>query len=70
MLTALAILREASPRSCDGIAAAGELVSSRVVAGAIQAAGIEAVWIDARKAIVTDDHILPPRRRSPRRATP
>ena len=55
MLTALSILREASPRSCDGIAAAGELLSSRVVAGAIQAAGIDAVWVDARKAIVTDD---------------
>ena len=55
MLTALAILREASPRSCDGIAAAGELLSSRVVAGALQAAGIDAAWVDARKAIVTDD---------------
>jgi aspartate kinase len=56
MLMALAILREASPRSCDGIAAAGELLSSRVVAGALQAAGIDTVWVDARKAIVTDDH--------------
>ena len=56
MLTALAILREASPRSCDGIAAAGELLSSRVVAGALQAAGIDTAWVDARKAIVTDDH--------------
>jgi aspartate kinase len=55
MLTALAILREASPRSCDGIAAAGELLSSRVVAGALQAAGVETAWVDARKAIVTDD---------------
>ena len=55
MLTALAILREASPRSCDGIAAAGELLSSRVVAGALQAAGIDTAWVDARKAIVTDD---------------
>ena len=56
MLTALAILREASPRSCDGIAAAGELLSSRVVAGALQAAGIDTAWVDARSAIVTDDH--------------
>jgi aspartate kinase len=55
MLTALAILREASPRSCDGIAAGGELLSSRVVAGALQAAGIDTVWVDARAAIVTDD---------------
>jgi aspartate kinase len=56
MLTALAILREASPRSLDGIASAGELLSSRLVAGAFVAAGVDAVWIDARRAIVTDDH--------------
>jgi aspartate kinase len=55
MLTALSILREASPRSCDGIAAAGELISSRVVAGALQAAGIDSAWVDARHVIVTDD---------------
>ncbi len=56
MLTALAILREASPRSLDGIASVGELLSSRLVAGAFVAAGVDAVWIDARRAIVTDDH--------------
>jgi aspartate kinase len=55
MLTALSILREASPRSSDGIASAGELLSSRVVAGALAAAGIDAVWVDARACIVTDD---------------
>jgi aspartate kinase len=56
MLTALAILREVSPRSMDGVAAAGELLSSRVVAAALNGAGIEAAWVDARRAIVTDDH--------------
>jgi aspartate kinase len=56
MLTALSILREASPRSLDGIASIGELLSSRVVADALQSAGIDAVWVDARRAIVTDDH--------------
>jgi aspartate kinase len=56
MLTAIAILREASPRSLDGIASAGELLSSRIVAAALNAAGTSAVWIDARRAIVTDDH--------------
>ncbi len=55
MLTALAILREASPRSLDGVAAAGELLSSRLVAAALEAAGLAAGWVDARKAIVTDD---------------
>jgi aspartate kinase len=56
MLTALGILREASPRSLDGIGCAGELLSSRVVAAALSAAGLNAVWVDARRAIVTDDH--------------
>jgi aspartate kinase len=56
MLTALSILREASPRSLDGVASAGELLSSRVVAAALASAGIDAAWVDARRAIVTDDH--------------
>jgi aspartate kinase len=55
MLTALAILREASPRSRDGIAAVGELASSRLVASALSASGLPAVWVDARRALVTDD---------------
>jgi aspartate kinase len=55
MLTALAILREASPRSVDGVASAGELLSSRVVAAAMLSAGIDTAWVDARQAIVTDD---------------
>jgi aspartate kinase len=56
MLTALAILREASLRSLDGIAAAGELLSSRLTAAALQSVGLDAVWVDARRALVTDDH--------------
>ena len=55
MLTALSILREASPRSMDGVASAGELLSSRVVAAALASVGIDAAWVDARRAIVTDD---------------
>ena len=58
MLTALAILREASPRSLDSVAAAGELLSSRVVTAALTSAGIDAVWVDARCAIVTDDQYM------------
>jgi aspartate kinase len=55
MLTALSILQDASPRSLDGVASAGELLSSRIVAAALEAAGVDAVWIDARRAVVTDD---------------
>lgn len=57
VLDAIATLREASPRSKDVIAAAGELLSSRIVAAAFDCAGVPAVWVDARQAIVTTgDH--------------
>jgi aspartate kinase len=55
MLTAISILREATPRSLDGIASVGELLSSRLVAGALAVGGFDSVWVDARRAIVTDD---------------
>lgn len=54
VLDALARLREASPRSIDAVAAAGELASSRLVAAALVEAGLSADWIDARHVIVTD----------------
>ena len=50
---ALAVLREVSPRTLDVIAAMGELLSSRIVAAALNTAGIPAEWVDARRAIVT-----------------
>jgi aspartate kinase len=55
---ALTVLREVSPRTLDVIAAMGELLSSHVVAAALNAAGIPAEWVDARRAIVTSaDHM-------------
>jgi aspartate kinase len=57
VVRALAILRETSPRTLDAVAAMGELLSSRIVAAALSAAGVPATWVDARLAIVTsDDH--------------
>ncbi len=55
---ALTILREASPRARDGVAAAGELLSSRIAAAAMDASGIPATWIDARRALVTDGEYM------------
>jgi len=55
VLTAIAILRESSPRSLDAVAAVGEIVSSRIVAAAFEEAGMPAAWVDARKALITDD---------------
>ena len=50
---ALAVLREVTPRWLDAIAAAGEILSSRLVAAALSSRGLSAAWIDARLAVVT-----------------
>jgi aspartate kinase len=55
LLKAASILRSASPGALDGIAATGELLSSRIVAAAFDHAGVRASWVDARRAVVTDD---------------
>jgi aspartate kinase len=55
VLAALTILREATPRSVDEIASAGELCNSRIAAAALRRAGVKAAWIDARRVIVTDN---------------
>jgi aspartate kinase len=52
---ALAVLGEVSPRSLDAVAAAGELLSSRLVACAIAARGVPVAWLDPRALVVTDE---------------
>ncbi len=52
--SALAVVREVSPRSCDALVAAGELASSRIVAAALAEAGLPSRWLDARDLLVTD----------------
>src|SRR5688500_2461275 len=57
VVRALAGLREVSPRTLDVVAAMGELLSSRIIAAALVESGVPAEWVDARRAIVTnDDH--------------
>jgi len=54
---ALSVIREVSSRSLDVVAAAGELLSSRIVAAALNEGGIPAEWVDARRAVITNgDH--------------
>src|SRR4030095_12778292 len=53
---ALAVLREVSPRTLDVIAAMGELLSSRIVAAALNGAGLDAEWVDPRRGIATCAH--------------
>jgi len=54
LLQAVEDCRAAEPRQLDAIAAAGELLSSRLVAAAMIAAGLPAVWVDARDVVCTD----------------
>lgn len=54
VLEAVAILQDAPPRALDSVAAAGEIMSSRIVAAALGEAGLPAVWVDPRRVIVTD----------------
>ncbi|HYN03343.1 MAG TPA: lysine-sensitive aspartokinase 3, partial [Vicinamibacteria bacterium] len=51
---ALAVVEEVSPRSRDAIVAFGELASSRIVAAALEDAGLASRWLDARALLVTD----------------
>jgi len=55
VVKALAVLREVSFRTLDVVAAMGELLSSRIIAAALVNAGLPGEWVDARRAIVTDD---------------
>ena len=54
IVRALAVVEEVSPRSSDAIVAFGELASSRIVAAALEDAGLPARWLDARAVLVTD----------------
>lgn len=54
LLRACALVRASGRRTVDAILAAGELASSRILAAALKAAGVPAVWVDARRVIVTD----------------
>jgi aspartate kinase len=55
LLQAVEDCRAADPRALDAIAAFGELLSSRLVAAAMGAAGLPAAWVDAREVVLTDD---------------
>jgi aspartate kinase len=51
---ALAVLQEVSPRSLDAVLAAGEVVSSRIVAAACADHHLPGRWVDSRAVLVTD----------------
>ena len=52
--TGISLLEEVSPRTSDALLSVGEMISSRLVAAALRAAGVAAVWVDPRDVLVTD----------------
>jgi aspartate kinase len=54
ILQAVMTLREASPRALDTVAACGEMLSSRIVAAALDEAGVASRWLDPRGIVITD----------------
>lgn len=52
---ALSVLGHMTPRSHDAVAAMGERLSAPIVAAAMQRHGVPAVFVDARKVMVTSD---------------
>ncbi len=55
VLRGVAALVELSPRTLDNFVSYGELLSSRIVTAALQSQGLDAVLVDSRQCIVTDD---------------
>jgi bifunctional aspartokinase / homoserine dehydrogenase 1 len=53
---AINILGEASPRALDAVASLGERLSVRVLAGALESAGIPAQFVESTQLVITDDH--------------
>jgi aspartate kinase len=53
---AIAVLGESTPRVMDTIASAGERMCVRLLAAAIQSAGVPTEAVEATRLIVTDDH--------------
>ena len=54
LLRGLAAVGEVTPRTTDIVASYGERLSSRMVAAAFAARGIDAIHVDARNCIITD----------------
>jgi aspartate kinase len=55
VLKAASILRSATLAMRDAVASCGEILSSRIVAAAFEESGVRTRWVDARRALVTDD---------------
>jgi aspartate kinase len=56
LVKGIAILRELTPRAKDAICSYGERLSSRIIAAALIEQGVDAVWVDAKEFMITDDN--------------
>src|SRR5512135_1742982 len=54
LLRGIAAVGELTPRTSDNVAANGELLSSKLIAAAFSARGMDATMVDSRECIVTD----------------
>ncbi len=54
LIKGISILRELTPRTLDALYCYGELLSSRIVAAALQEQGVNAVWLDTKEFMMTD----------------
>jgi aspartate kinase len=55
LLRGIAAVGEITPRTSDLVVSFGERLSSKIVASTLQARGMDAVHVDARELLVTDD---------------
>jgi aspartate kinase len=55
ILRSVRVLGEGTPRAEDAAYAFGEILSSRIVAAALEDQGLDARWVDARDVLLTDD---------------
>lgn len=53
---AISVLGEATPRALDAVASLGERMSARLLAAALECAGVPSKYVEATELIVTDDH--------------
>ncbi len=55
LLRGISAVGELTPRTTDHVAAYGELLSSKIIAAAFSAKGLDAELVDSRECIVTDE---------------
>src|SRR6204780_3436924 len=58
LLRGIAAVGELTPRTTDHVAAFGEILSSRIVAAAFAAHGLNSTMVDARQVLVTDSSYM------------